>query len=80
MERWVGLGVIAHDLRVIAQALAAEHRIGRGGVEVARPLDVTTVQDAYIRSKQSRKMSILAIPERFAKQSSTTTSLGFNRA
>ncbi len=23
MERWVGLGVIAHDLRVIGQALAA---------------------------------------------------------
>jgi transposase, IS5 family len=36
MERWVGLGLMVHDLRVIAQHLVASQRSGRGGRHAAR--------------------------------------------
>jgi IS5 family transposase len=35
MERWVGLGLMVHDLRVIAQHLVASRGIGQGGHRVA---------------------------------------------
>ena len=36
LERWVGLGLMVHDLRVMAQHLVASRHIGRGGRRAAR--------------------------------------------
>jgi hypothetical protein len=36
MERWVGLGLLVHDLHVIAQHLMASQRIGQGRRQAVR--------------------------------------------